>query len=225
MPASINVPGKTATQPSIGKDKKSGRELLFFASDRDGGRGDMDLWCSVINENGEISTPVNLPEVNSPDDDITPFFHTPTQTLYYSSNGFLNMGGYDIFKSKKSGDNWSKPENMGAPINSSYDDISYWLNEGEMISLFSSKRLGSNFLDTEKEACCFDIYRTRVTAIDLLAFTFNKKNNADLIGAKVTLYEIMENGDLREIATRTNDLGNDFSWKLETGKKLSLIHI
>ena len=219
LPANINVPGKTATQPSIGKDSVSGYELLFFASDRDGGRGDLDLWCSIINPNGEISAPVNLPEVNSPDDDITPFFHTPSQTLYYSSNGFLNMGGYDVFKSKKSNDSWSTPENMGAPINSSYDDISYWLNEGEMISLFSSKRLGSNFLDAEKEACCFDIYRSRVTAIDLIAFTFNKKDDAELLGAKVTLYEVMANGELREVDSRVNEYGNDYPWKLETGRK------
>lgn len=219
LPTIINVPGKTTTQPNIGRDSVSGYELLFFASDRDGGRGDLDLWCSIINPNGEISAPVNLPEVNSPDDDISPFFHTPTQTLYFSSNGFINMGGYDIFKAKKQGESWTAPENMGAPINSSYDDTHYWLNDGEMVSLFSSKRVGSNFLNKELEACCFDIYRSRVTMIDLVAFTFNKKDSTDLVGTQMTLFEVMPNGELREIDSRVNDLDNEFPWKLETGKK------
>ncbi len=218
LPATVNVPGKTATQPNIGIDSVSGYELLFFSSDREGGRGETDIWCSIINADGTVSAPVNVSEVNSPDDDITPFFHTPSQTLYYSSNGFQNLGGYDIFQSVKEGSTWTAPENMGAPINSSYDDTHYWLNEGEMLGMFSSRRLGSNFLDKEKEACCFDLYRSRVTAIDLMALTMNKKTDTALNGAKMTLYKITDGG-LVEIDSRLNEYGNKFPWKLETGEK------
>lgn len=218
LPESINVPNKTATQPNIGLDSITGYELLFFSSDRDGGQGGLDLWCSIINDIGEISTPINLPNVNSPEDEITPFFHSPTNQLYFSSEGFLNLGGYDIFKSTKNGESWSAPTNLGAPVNTSYNDTHYWLNEGEMIALFSSNRPGSNFLDEEKEACCNDIYRSRVTSINLNILAFNKKNDEELLGAKVTLYEVSSNGELKEIDSRLNELGNDFPWKLETGK-------
>lgn len=222
LPETINVPGKTATQPNIGRDSVSGYELLFFASDRDGGRGDMDLWCSVINPDGNISAPVNLPSVNTADDEITPFFHTPSQTLYFSSMGFLNLGGYDVFKSAKEGSNWTSPENLGVPVNSSYNDTHYWLNGGKMFGLLSSNRLGSNYLDSEKEACCYDIYRTRVTAIEMVAYTFNKKTDNELEGVDMTLYEMSKDGSLSKIDGRVNEYGNDFPWKLDTGKKYVL---
>lgn len=219
LPENVNVPGKTATQPHIGRDSTAGYDLLFFSSDRKGGRGGLDIWCSLINKSGEVGTPVNVPVVNSADDEITPFFHSPTQTLYYSSNGFLNLGGYDIFYSEKNKNKWSEPVNAGAPLNGSYDDTHYWLNGGEMIGLFSSNRPGSNYLDKEKEACCFDLYRARVTSIELNVLAFNKKTDNPLLGATITLFEAAPNGELKEIGTRTNELGNDFPWKLETGKK------
>lgn len=222
LPEFINDPISTNTQPDIGIDNKTGNEILFFTSNRKGGRGGLDIWSSIIGQDNILSAPINVTAINSEEDEITPFFHTPTNRLYFSSESYKNLGGFDVFYAEKDGDKWGTPTNVGSPINTSYNDTHYWLNEGEIIGYLSSNRPGSNYLTEEKEACCYDLYRSLVTAIELNLFAFNKKDDSELIGATVTLYEVLPNGDLKEIGKITNGEGNDFSFKLETGKKYIL---
>ena len=72
----------------------------------------------MINEKS-FGEPVNLSAINTDEDDITPHFHTSSQTLYFSSEGHQNMGGFDIYKSKKT-TQWEAIEHLGVPINSSF---------------------------------------------------------------------------------------------------------
>ena len=69
--------------------------------------------------------PINIAASNTEGDDITPFFHGRSQSLYFSSNGFQNMGGHDVYRSRKQGKDWGTPQHLGYPVNSSYDDIYY----------------------------------------------------------------------------------------------------
>ena len=100
LPRYINLNGYTATQPTTGIDRALGKEVLFFVSDRPGGMGKKDIWCSVIERDGTFGEPFPLP-FNTPGDDITPFFHQQSQSLFFSSNGLPNFGGYDIFRTSK----------------------------------------------------------------------------------------------------------------------------
>jgi len=104
------------SQPSISSDGKS----LYFSSRRKGGHGGLDLWVSHLKNNfwGE---PVNLgPLINSDKDEQTPFIHPDNQTLYFSSNGHIGMGDADLFVARKdTAGEWSVPENLGYPINTS----------------------------------------------------------------------------------------------------------
>lgn len=94
--------------------------LLFFASNRSGGNGGADIWYSKKNKVGDWTRPVVLDStINTPEDDQAPFFHPDNQTLYFMSKGHLGLGGFDLFKSQKDQNgNWSKPQNLGYPINS-----------------------------------------------------------------------------------------------------------
>ncbi len=155
----INMPGFTATHPAIGYDSARQREILYFTSDRPGGEGNLDIWFSVLNQDGKtFSRPTNLAEVNSAGDDMTPFFHDASQTLYFSSDGYLGLGGYDVFKIKKD-IKWGAVENLGAPINSSYNDVYFSMREDEKSGYLSSNRLGSYYLDRRNKTCCNDIYQ------------------------------------------------------------------
>ncbi|MCB0555875.1 MAG: hypothetical protein KDD02_20180 [Phaeodactylibacter sp.] len=158
LPEEINQVGYTATQPCIGYDSILQAELLFFVSDSPGGPGGLDIWWSRVEEGeNKFSRPSRLQELNTPMDDITPYFHNPSQTLYFSSEGYTGLGGFDVFRSRR-GQAWSTPENLGAPINSSYNDIYYTLeNDGES-GYLSSNRPGSFYLDEANKACCNDIY-------------------------------------------------------------------
>jgi outer membrane protein OmpA-like peptidoglycan-associated protein len=113
MGTSINTPGWEA-QPSLSAD---GNQLIF-ASNRQGGYGNYDLWISN-REHGEWSNPKNLGDIiNTPGKDETPFLHADGQTLYFSSDAHMGMGDSDLFMSRKGPDGrWQTPINLGYPIN------------------------------------------------------------------------------------------------------------
>ena len=102
-------------------------KMLYFVSDRKGGFGGRDLYRAVKLPNGKWSKAKNLgPTVNTPYDEDAPFIHPDQKTLFFSSKGHKNMGGFDIFFTSFENDSaWTQPINMGYPINSPDDDIFY----------------------------------------------------------------------------------------------------
>jgi len=195
LPEFINDPNATNTQPNIGYNSIIKKDVLYFVSNREGGKGKKDIWYSIIDNKGNFTRPLNLESVNTTEDDITPFYYSPSNTLYFSSNGFMNMGGYDIFASPYEKDDFGKPVHQGYPLNSSYDDIYYWLSEDGETAYFSSNRDGALYLDPETEACCYDIFKVKIkkVKIDLKVLTFNKVTKSMLPGTTVSLYDANTN--------------------------------
>lgn len=222
MPASINKSGFTVTDPRLGIDQATGETWLYFVSDRPGGVGGLDIWVSKILNDGKFGEPFNLAGVNTAGDDITPMFHNSIQTLYFSSNGRQGFGGFDIYSVERKNGTWENVTHLSAPYNTSYDDTHFWINKKRTMGYFSSSRLGSQVLEPEFEACCFDIYKFTVQVVDLEVFTFNKKNKEPLEGVTVRLAELTSTGDL-EMGTLTNDEGNDFSFELKKGPTYVLL--
>jgi 5-hydroxyisourate hydrolase-like protein (transthyretin family) len=215
----INAAGYTNTQPSVGRNPDTGEETLYFVSDRPGGRGGLDLWFTSLQPDGNCSTAVNLTALNTPGNDVTPSFHSPTQVLYFSSDGYLGMGGYDVFRSFKRGGGWDTPENMGLPFNSSYHDVYFTLNESGSSALVSSNREGATLMEKEKAVCCYDIWEIELAKpfrLDVL--TFSKPDGAPLPEVTVSVYELTEQGE-RLVSTLTNPDSNDFSFPLIRGKR------
>ena len=155
LPSEINQSGVTNTQPSVGY--LGDEEVLFFASNRAGGVGKMDIWYSKINKNGTYQTAVNAgKKINSIEDEITPFYCNPCQELFFSSTWHKGLGGFDIFRSPYKNTDWEEPKNMGSPVNTCYNDIYFSINSKQTQAFLSSNRMGSYF--EEKESCCNDIY-------------------------------------------------------------------
>ena len=218
----INLKDYTNTQPFVGFDGLSGEEYLFFVSDRDGGEGGLDIWSSTIAKDGSMSDPENLGDgINTASDEVTPTWYSPTRTLYFSSQGYQTLGDFDVYQSRKNGNNWDKPEHLGAPVNSSFADIYYTRTPDGKTAFFASKRQVANaiYWTEEQEACCHDIYRSGVDMLELRALTFNRLDNTELIGAMVELIEISEDGSERVVGMKTNYTGNDFLFPLDRGKK------
>jgi outer membrane protein OmpA-like peptidoglycan-associated protein/tetratricopeptide (TPR) repeat protein len=117
-------------------------QRLYFSSDRPGGFGGRDLYYSSF-ENGQWGAPVNLgPAVNSAGDEVFPFAASDGK-LYFSSGGHFGLGGQDIFWSREQEDGlWSKPENLGYPINTEFDDFSFILMPDGAAGYFTSNRPG-----------------------------------------------------------------------------------
>ena len=113
---------------------------LIFASDRPGGFGGLDLYTSRLGNDGEWGKPVNMgPEINTPFNEDRPFLIKDGKILYFASQGHYNMGGYDIFRSEIQYNGlWSKPENLGYPLNNPDDNTFFCPTEdgkGGYISL------------------------------------------------------------------------------------------
>jgi tetratricopeptide (TPR) repeat protein len=153
----INKSGSTTTQPAIGFDSIEQKEVLYFVSDRPGGKGKLDLWYAFL-EKDKFSEPANLEAINTPENDITPFFDSGSQMLYFSSEGHPGFGGYDIFKIEK-GSEWGPVVNLGKPVNTSYHEIYYSPGSNESTAFLSSNRPGAYYLDPLNKACCYDIFK------------------------------------------------------------------
>jgi outer membrane protein OmpA-like peptidoglycan-associated protein len=137
------------SQPSFSADG----QFLFFSAIREGGYGGKDLWFSQLTPDKKWLTPKNLgPEINTPLDEETPFFHADGKTLYFSSNGHPGMGYKDIFISKldKAG-KFTQPLNLGYPINTESDESGLTVAiDGKTAFLASDRPGGFGRLDIYK---------------------------------------------------------------------------
>jgi len=130
-------------------------KTLYFTSNRPGGFGGFDIYKSELGANGDWGPAINLGNtINTVFNEATPFITEDGNILYFSSEGHFNIGGYDIFTSKKNGNNWSTPENLGYPFNSTDNDLFFFpLKNGEIAyySKYKSTGFGEN-----------DIYRIQI---------------------------------------------------------------
>ncbi len=218
----INMEGYTSTQPHITVDKNSGKELLYFVSDRPGGHGELDIWYSLMDPKFGFSEPVNIKEINTPNNEITPFYNPESDFLFFSSDGRESLGGYDVYKVIKINDAYGTVIPAGIPINSSYNDIYYVEKTDGSVAYLSSNREGSFFLDSYFEACCYDIYELKMEKIDLNlnALTFDKITGRPLNEATVTLYDADTGIELGKV---TNMLENDHKFPLAVDRNYLIV--
>lgn len=129
------------TTPSLSPDKRT----LYFTSNRPGGIGGSDLYVSYMQPNGKWGPAENMGTVlNSAGDEMAPFIHADNQTLYFTSSGHPGYGGADLFISRKQTDgSWSKPENLGYPINTIENDGSLAVAADGKTAYYSSNRSDS----------------------------------------------------------------------------------
>ncbi|MFY0689218.1 MAG: PD40 domain-containing protein [Cyclobacteriaceae bacterium] len=131
------------SQPSISSDGMK----IVFTSARNGGYGGSDLYVVEKNHLGVWGVPQNLGGfVNTPFSENSPYLAPDGKTLYYASSGHPGYGGMDIFYSKFEKGKWSKPINLGAPLNSKGDDTNFSIT-AEGIGYFSSSRLDPDNYD------------------------------------------------------------------------------
>jgi tetratricopeptide (TPR) repeat protein len=188
LPEQINIADYTNTEPAVGK-LSDGREALFFVSDRPG-KGGRDIWYSIIKDD-EYSDPVNLSTVNTAEDDVTPFFHENTQTLYFSTIGLPSLGGFDVYKTEYTGSNWTMPRHMGAELNTHANDVYFSLTPSGRTGLIASNREGA--INYSEEACCYDLFKVDLIKPEMIAINFNKLTGDSLSVTTMRLLTL-ENG-------------------------------
>ena len=168
---------------------------LFFASNRPGGYGGMDLYV-VEWMNGGWSEPINLgPEVNTSKNEAFPFQHE-SGVLFFASDGHQGFGGLDIFMIDMSGRRWSSVFNLGAPFNSTVDDLGLVLLPDGQSGYFTSSRAGGFGQD--------DIYMFIAPAglkgiqpepvLNGIVTVTDKASSRRLAGVSLRLFELTEEG-------------------------------
>ena len=173
-------------QPSIAPDKSR----LYFVSNRPGPHGEenLDIWYSDFDfEKGEWKPAVNLRELNTPGREASPFIAADNQTLFFASDGHKpNFGGLDFYVSRRLPDgSWSKPQNLGLPINTKEDELFLTLPAAGNVLYFSSKRT-----DLPGYQGDYDLFMAFVPtffrAINIVGRVIDECTGAD-IPAKITI--------------------------------------
>lgn len=126
------------SQPSLSPDKRD----LYFASSRPGGFGGIDIYVSHLQPNGKWGRPENLgPGINTPGNEQCPFIHADNQTLYFTSNYWPGYGDEDLFFTRKVSINeWSKPVNLGYPINTISKEGTIFITANGKTAYYASDR-------------------------------------------------------------------------------------
>ena len=175
----------SCAHPTLSADGKK----LYFASDRPGGHGGMDIY--VVRKMAEgWSAPENLGEaVNTPNNEVFPFIHSSGQ-LFFASNGHDGLGGLDIYVTSQSGETFGNVKNMGEPFNSTADDLGLILSPDAKSGYFASARPGGMGKD--------DIYMFRIEeglagaepeTIEAKIVVIDKATGARIPGADIRVLE------------------------------------
>ncbi|WP_299228703.1 OmpA family protein [uncultured Psychroserpens sp.] len=199
--------------PTLSPDNKT----LYFVSDRDGGLGQTDIYKVEITGDNTYSEPENLGEkINTEGREMFPFV-SKDSTFYFSSDGHLNLGLLDIFKSDILKDSTAESENLGAPYNSGYDDFAFFLNDSEnendKTGYFSSNRPDGQGSD--------DIYSfdASICIQTIKGITRNSNTNEILTGVTVKL--INEVGKVLE-EVESNENG-EYQFMVDCDKKYTIV--
>ena len=139
-PKKLNINTKyIEMSPSISPDGNT----LYFISDRDGGYGGKDIYVSERLSGGKWSTPYNIgKEINTGGDEESPFIMKDQVTLFFSSIGHYSTGGFDVYRTTLNYDGqWSSPENLKAPINTTADDYYYLTDSYGLKAFYTSDNL------------------------------------------------------------------------------------
>ena len=170
----VNLEQYNSTHPAVGY-LPDGKTILYFASDRPGGLGAMDIWYTLIITDGKPGNCTNLgAPVNSDSNDITPFYSNDEGCLYFSSNRAGGQGGFDVYCAEGWRNSWQMPHTLGKDINTKYDDLFFTVqpcrcrcvqeraDTTETVvacGFLSSNRPGS--LYESDSNCCHDLFRWR----------------------------------------------------------------
>jgi outer membrane protein OmpA-like peptidoglycan-associated protein/tetratricopeptide (TPR) repeat protein len=185
---------------------------LYFSSDMPGSMGGTDLYRVSIDAQGNFGQPENLGGgINTEGDEYFPFIGSDG-TIYFSSNGHLGLGGFDVFSAPASGNSFGKVSNMGAPINSSSNDFGYKYDDARERGFVSSNREGNIdniYLIEELETVC-------ESKIDVMVVDAATKK--PIVGARVDLMDANQN----MLATKNVGVQGNTSFLVECDQELVL---
>ncbi len=196
----VNTEDGWEGQPSISADGNS----LYFGSARADSKG-IDIFISEKDSSGEWKPAKNLgPPINTEYNDKSPFIHSDSQTLYFSSQGHLGLGGFDVFFSRMlPNGNWSVPKNIGHPINSNKDEHGFIVSTDGKKVYFGSDLLKKQ--GTGLDIFSFELYEeARPDKVVFVKGKVKNENDSVVPNAKVELKNL-KTKEIKEFKVDTTD--------------------
>jgi hypothetical protein len=178
----VNEIGANSTMPHL--SKLADKDVLFFSSNRTGTKGGMDIWYAILDNDGFPVSVVNVSAINSLENDISPWFDTIEQRLYFSSSWHQGFGGQDVFYSEYKDGKFGMPINLGLPVNSPAAD-QYYFQSGDS-TFVSSNRLGS--LYAKNPTCCSDIYVAEIPRRKPIKSNTDQETTIEIVKLPIQLY-------------------------------------
>jgi len=217
LPEPVNEKEKyTSTQPTV-RTAEDGMEIVYFVSDRPGGAGGLDIWYFNRTQSGDFKGPKVLKGgINTPGDEVTPYFDDSTKTLFFSSNGHPGLGGLDVFSCNEGADlSWGEVKHLGYPVSTGADDLYYSKSTDQSNGFLVSNREGSVPLNGIKTASDDIFYWTNFRyAAKGLAFKEGDTEGGSLKGATFNLYRKLDDGTKVLVGTEPAKEDGSYFFKL-----------
>jgi outer membrane protein OmpA-like peptidoglycan-associated protein len=203
------------SQPSI----SANGSILVFASNRNGGYGQEDLYISHKNELGEWGIPKNIGNsLNTSQVEKSPFLAPDGKTLYFSSSGHGGYGRLDMFKSVLVNGNWTKPLNMGNIINTSFDDMYFTTSASGDYAFFASEKPGGvGGIDIYQVGLPSEMKPTPITIVKGTVWD----QNQNPVEANIIVQDLLSGEYIA--STQSNSITGHYKVILPAGKSYSMI--
>ncbi len=201
-PVPFNDKKWSTGNPAVTPDGKT----LYFVSDREGSIGDSDIWKVEVRENNTYGEPVNLgTKVNTEGKENFPYV-TADNKLYFSSDGRKGFGGMDIYVMDM--EKGTDAMNVGMPVNSPQDDISFTFNKAKNLGFFASNRSGVDQLYTATPVC----------GVEAIVFVKDANTGQPLASAKVAILDEKNN----VIETRTTAADGKITYEIDCDRAYTI---
>jgi len=205
------------TQPSLTADGRN----LYFISERPGGLGGYDIWRTKRADDGVWGRAENLRSVNTRANELAPFIHVNGTTLFFSSDGYSNYGGYDLFRTELKGGKWAVPANLGYPINDHRNQMGLFITTDGKSGYYSHEETrGTSILSSKIFA--FDLpetMRPTVSSNYVKGTVYDAKTKQKL-EAKIDLYNLAN--DSIESTVKSDAQNGDYLIVLNKGSEYAL---
>lgn len=199
-------------QPWLSADERT----LYFSSNREGGLGGKDIWKSTKQADGSWGDPVNLgPTINTPYNEEKPFIHPDRKTLYFSSTGHPGFGQEDFFISRKESGKWSKPKNLGYPVNTYGRELGLFVDLPGKKAYYATN---GGVANNSQDIYVFDLYdEVKPTTTTYVKGIVKDKRTGKRMPATVEVYDLYTQQLIGTFST-DEEMG-DFLVSLPTGKE------
>jgi hypothetical protein len=216
----VNSPAQD-TQPALSSDGKT----LYFASNRAGSLGSLDIWVAKMDEKGEWQPAQNLGKnINTTGKEESPFIHANNRYLYFSSDGYPKMsyGGADLYQSEYINQEWTKPTNLGYPVNNHENQVGLFITTDGKRGYYTAEGGEGSIRDRTAVLKVFDMpaeIQPKIKSNFVKGYVYDSKTQGKL-ESKIELFDLTTN--TKQSSVTSDPKTGEYLFVLNQGSEYAL---